>query len=155
GGTGGPRGGPGDGRGGRWQPRRPPRCPHRQAGERAGAEHEAVVGVVPRHVAFALRRFAVEDHGAEPGAADQLTHLLGSPRLTPRLPLGEIDSQDLSGVAARHRGLRLADLLGSAQGHWTHTATGVSPGAFDGRPSTVSGSNAPVVPDAMYAVFTS
>src|SRR5437660_399444 len=133
----------------------PPGAPHREARQRAGAEHEAIVGVVPRHVAFALSRFAVEDHGAEPGAADQLTHLLGRPRLTPRLPLREIDAQDLSGIAAGQRGLRLADLLGSAQGHWTHTATGVSPGAFDGRPSTVSGSNAPVVPDAMYAVFTS
>src|SRR5206468_2488331 len=67
----------------------------------------------------------------------------------------EVHTQDLAGVAAGQRGLGLADLLGSAQGHRAHTATGVSPGAFDGRPSTVSGRSAPVVPDAMYAVFTS
>src|SRR5216117_2058453 len=131
------------------------RAPHGQTGEGARAEHEAVVGVVPRDVSLSLPRLAVEDHGAEPGAADQVTHLVGLPRLAPRLSLREVHTQDLAGVAAGQRGLGLADLLGSAQGHRAHTATGVSPGAFDGRPSTVSGRSAPVVPDAMYAVFTS
>ena len=130
-------------------------APHGQAGERPGAEHEPVVGMVPRDVAFALRRLAIEDHRAEPGAADQLAHLVRRPRLGPRLAFGEIHAQQLTGVTAGQRGLRLADLSGSAQGHRTHTATGVSPGAFAGRPSTVSGSSVPAVPDAMYAVFTS
>src|SRR5262245_60803012 len=133
----------------------PARSPDRQPGERAGTEHEAVVAMVPRDVALALARLAEEDHRAESGSAEQITHLVGRPRLGPCLPLREIHSQDLSGVPAGRRGLRFTDLSGSAERHRTHTATGVSPGAFDGRPSTVSGSSAPATPDAMYAVFTS
>src|SRR5919201_1086298 len=125
-------------------------APDRQAGERPGAEHEPVVRMIPRHVALALRRLAIQDHRAEARAADQLAHLVRRPGLRPRLAFGEIDAQELTGVAARQRGLRLADLSRSAQRYRTHTATGVSPGALDGRPSTVSGSSVPAMPHAMY-----
>src|SRR5207248_8156422 len=112
------------------------RAPHRQTGQRPGAEHEPIVRMVPRDVALASARLAIEDPRAEPGAADELTHLVRRPRLGPRFPLREIDTQKLAGIAAGHRGLRFTDLSRSAQRYRAHTATGVSPGAFEGRPST-------------------
>src|SRR5262249_34112638 len=122
---------------------------------RPGAEHEPIVRMVPRNVALSLARLAIEDHRAEAGAADQVAHFVGRPRLRPRFPLHQIHAEQLAGVAARQRRLRLADLSGSAQGHRAPTATGGSPGAFDGRPRTVSGSSVPATAAAMYAVFTS
>src|SRR5205814_7819974 len=78
-----------------------------------------------------------------------------APRLAPALALGEVDTEDLAGEPAGQRRLRLRGLLGGARHHWSHTATGESPGASDGRPRTVSGSSVRVVLDAMNAVLTS
>ena len=129
-------------------------APHRHPGQRPGGQHEPVVGMVPRHVALALGRLAIEDHRAEAGAADPVAHVGRRPRLGPALPLREIHAQQLAGVGAGHRRLDLR-LRSRCQRRSRHTATGVSPGAFDGRPRTVSGSSRPVVLDAMKAGFTS
>src|SRR6185436_18443657 len=123
---------------------------------RAGGEDQAVVGMIPRHVALALARLLVEDARAEADAAELLAHVGGAaPRLAPALALGEIDAEDLAGESAGHRGLRVRGLLRSARHHWSHTATGESPGAIDGRPRTVSGSRVRVVLEAMNAILTS
>src|SRR5882724_1820765 len=135
------------------------RAPHRQARERARAQHEPVVGMVPGDVALAAlrRRLAVEDHRAEPDAAEQLPHRLGAPRLGPAGPAREVDAQEIAGEAAgpRGRGGLCLGLLRRVYGRWSHTATGVSPGAFDGRPKMVSGSSVLVVFVAMKAGLTS
>src|SRR2546430_14040613 len=128
------------------------RPPGRQPGHGPGGQDQAVVRVVPAHVATAaLRRgLAVEDHGAEADAAEQLPHLVGAPRLGPALLLREVDAQELAGVAAgqlarRARGRRPALSLNDRCGH---TATGAFPGALDGPPRMVSGSSPLVVVDA-------
>src|SRR4029453_14346311 len=74
-------------------------------------------------------------------------------RLGPARTAREVDAQQVAGEAARARGRRGLGLrsLGRGHGCWTHTATGVSPGAFDGRPRMVSGSSALVVLVAMKA----
>src|SRR2546421_2696129 len=99
----------------------------------------------------------VEDHGAEADAADQLPHVVGAPGLGPALLLREVHAQELAGVGAGQlacaaRGFLLARSL---DGRWGHTATGVFPGALDGRPRMVSGSSALVVFEAMKAGLTS
>ncbi len=125
------------------------RAPHRQAGERAGGQHQPIVRVVPRHVALAAARgrLAIEDDGAEPGAAHVFPHVGRRPRLGPALLLRKVHAQELARVRARlwRRG-RCRRFL---RQHWTHTATGVSPGAFAGRPRTVSESSRPAVFTAM------
>src|SRR5206468_7351280 len=62
------------------------RAPHRQAGHRPGREHQAIVRVVPRHVALAAARgrLAVQDDGAEPGATEVFAHV--GPRPPPPPP---------------------------------------------------------------------
>src|SRR5262249_10325905 len=127
------------------------RAPHRQPGERTGGEDQPVVGMVPRRVALPARGLTIEDHGAEPDAADLLAHLLRAPRLGPAFLAREVHAQELAGVGARKHGLGLRLLGRSSDRDGCHTATGVVPGAFEGRPSTVSGSNAPVVLAAMNA----
>src|SRR5262249_44131162 len=131
------------------------RAPHRQTGERPRSQDEPVLGMSPRHAAVAAlrRRLAIEDHRAETDAAEQFALGLGGPRLGPARAAREIDAQQVAGEAARargRRGLRLGT-LGCGRGCGTHTATGVSPGAFDGRPRMVSGSKALVVLVAMKA----
>src|SRR6185369_10580403 len=130
-------------------------APHRQAGERTGTEHEPVVGMVPRDVLLAaLRRgLAIEDHRAKAHAAKLLAHSLRTPRLGPALAAGEIDAQEVAGEGAGsrgRRGLRLG-LCRRGRDCWRHTATGLSPGAFDGRPRMVSGNRRLVVFVAMNA----
>src|SRR5262249_35656836 len=124
-------------------------APHRKARERAGAQHEPVVRMVPRDVRLAaLRRgLAVEDHRAQADAAELGAHPLGAPRLGPALAACQIDAQQLAGEPAgqRGRGGLRAGLLRCGRGRRSHTATGLSPGAFDGRPRMVSGSRLPVV----------
>ena len=122
-----------------------------------GAQHQPVVRVVPGHVALAAlrRRLAVEDHRAEADAAELIAHLARGPTARPSTcRLRQVDAQELAGEAAGQRevvaALRL-DLLRCGHGRWAHTATGVSPGAFDGRPRMVSGSSVLVVFDAMNA----
>src|SRR5262245_50390860 len=118
----------------------------------------AVVGLFgmgPGDVALAAlrRRLAIEDHGAETDAAEQFALRFGRPRLGPARAACEIDAQQIAGKAAGARG-RLGLPLGTlrrGRGCGTHTATGVSPGAFDGRPRMVSGSKALVVLVAMKA----
>src|SRR2546426_6538761 len=115
--------------------------------------------MVPRNVSPAAlgRCLAVEDHGAQADAADEFPHRLGTPRLGAADAAREIHAQEVAGVAAGARGrcgLRRG-LRRCGRGRWSHTATGVSPGAFDGRPSTVSGSSVLVVFAAMNAGLTS
>src|SRR6185436_8104014 len=131
------------------------RAPHRQAGQRTRSQDEPVVGMVPGHVALAVlrRRLAIEDHRAETDAAEQFALRFGGPRLGPARAACEIDAQQVAGEAAWTRG-RLGLRLGTlrcGRGCGTHTATGVSPGALDGRPRMVSGSKALVVLVAMKA----
>src|SRR5580765_1109120 len=130
-------------------------APHRQARERARPQHEAIVRMVPRDVLLAplRRRFAIEDHRAETDAAELLPHLLRAPGLGPALATREVDAQEIAGESAGARGREgfRFELLGCARGCWTHTATGLSPGAFDGRPRMVSGSKLLVVFVAMNA----
>src|SRR5207249_327222 len=91
------------------------------------------------------------DHRAEADAADLLAHLLGAPRLRPARALRHVDAQELARVTAGDRRRRSGLFLRSRFRQGRHTATGLSPGAFDGRPRTVSGSNVPVVREAMNA----
>src|SRR2546426_133250 len=102
--------------------------------------------MVPRNVSPAAlgRCLAVEDHGAQADAADEFPHRLGTPRLGAADAAREVHTQEVAGVAAgaRGRGGLRRGLRGCGRGRWSHTATGVSPGAFDGRPRTVSGSSA-------------
>src|SRR5713226_4281481 len=112
--------------------------------------------MVPRDVALPAlrRRLAIEDHRAQPDATELLAHLVRAPRLGPDLAAREIHAQELSGIPGLGLG-RSGLLLRSFRRRCRHTATGVSPGALDGRPRTVSGRSVCVVFDAMYAVFTS
>src|SRR5262245_21032146 len=106
--------------------------------------------MVPGDVALAAARgrLAIQDDGAEAGAAEVLPHVVRRPRLGPALPLREIHAQQLARVrAGNRRGLHLR-AFGQ---RWTHTATGVSPGAIAGRPRTVSGSSRAAVFAAMEA----
>src|SRR5215831_5541405 len=125
------------------------RAPHRQAREWTGAQHEPVVGMVPRDVLLAtLRgRLAIEDHRAEADAAELGAHPFGAPRLGPARAAREVDAQQVAGEPAgsRGRGGLRSGLLRCGHGRWSHTATGLSPGAFDGRPRMVSGSRLLVV----------
>src|SRR3989442_11779060 len=115
--------------------------------------------MVPRNVSPAAlgRWLAVEDHGAHADAADEFPHRLGTPRLGAADAAREVHTQEVAGVAAgaRGRGGLRRGLRGCGRGRWSHTATGVSPGAFDGRPRMVSGSSALVVFVAMNAGLTS
>src|SRR2546428_270980 len=131
------------------------RAPGRQPRHGPGGHDQTVVGVIPGEVALAaLRRgLAIEDHGAEADAADQLPHRVGAPRLGPALLLREVHAQELTGVAVLRlaRGARGRLFARSPKTRCGHTATGVFPGALDGRPRMVSGSSALVVFDAMKA----
>src|SRR5207247_10183896 len=85
--------------------------------------------------------------------AERGAHPLGSPLIGPSLTAREVDTKEVAGEVAVARcpgGLRLG-LLGRGRGCWSHTATVLSPGAFDGRPRMVSGSRLPVVLVAMNA----
>src|SRR5688572_2268054 len=113
--------------------------------------------MIPRDVPLAAlrRRLLVEDHRAEPDAAEEVALFLRAPRLRPALALRHVDAQELAGEAGRRRcGRGLFRLRNLDRGD-RHTATGVSPGVRDGRPTTVSGRSRAVVFDAMNAVFTS
>src|SRR4029434_11149113 len=112
-------------------------------------QDEAIVGMIPRDVLLAVlrRSLAIEDHRAQAHTAELFPHPLGFPRLGPALAAREVDAQQVAGEAAGARGREgfLFEMLGRGRGCWTHTATGLSPGAFEGRPRMVSGSKLLVV----------
>src|SRR5262249_35710271 len=71
---------------------------HRQSGERACGEDQPVVGMIPVRFRTDL---VVEDLGAEPDPTEVFPHVVGTPRLRPRLAGREVHAQELAGVAPR------------------------------------------------------
>src|SRR5260370_17554679 len=113
--------------------------------------------MVPGDVPLGALRggLAVEDHRAEADAAEQLAHLGGATRLRPALPLREVHAQEPARVAAGQVGGRARGLLRRLrrERRSRHTATGVSPGAFAGRPRMVTGTSARAVSEAINPAF--
>ena len=77
------------------------RSPDRQARQRARAEHQAVVRVVPVDPG---RHLVPEDLRPEPGAAEVHPHVGGRPRLAPCPAGGKVHPEQLPRVSARQIG---------------------------------------------------
>src|SRR5206468_9525312 len=115
---------------------KPARAPYGQAGEGAGSQDEAIVGMIPVDPGT---HFLVEDLGAQTDTAQILAHVL-RPGLRPDLSRGEVDAQELARIAGNGCGCRFGLLGGTCGGgeraHWTITWWG-SRGDWEGRPRIV------------------